>query len=105
MAQVQYDALQVTVLAEKTQVMQVMQQMMQPADGSVTPPAKLPQLAAPPVLRGEQAPERFTTPDAPGSTTTKFKMAKPDLKPQGAPTAARGPVQANRNQGVRKENT
>jgi hypothetical protein len=53
-----------------------------------------------PLIRAPHSPESFSTPDGSGSSTLKVSYPKPDT---GKTQAPRGPVQANRNQGVRKE--
>jgi len=58
-----------------------------------------------PLIRGMQEPEKYSTVDAPGSTTAKLKFPRATPKlPTGTPQAARGPVQANRNAGARPVN-
>jgi hypothetical protein len=84
------------------------QMMLQaPADGTSdaqTPPPNI----SPPMLRGIQEPEKFTTIDGTGSSTAKIKLPKPQVsptpKPDKGPQKPRGPVQAARNAGARKEN-
>jgi hypothetical protein len=58
---------------------------------------------SPPLVRTTQPPERYTTPDGSGSSTPKITLPKPELPQTGTTQAPRGPVQALRNQGVRKE--
>jgi hypothetical protein len=64
-------------------------------------------LGSEPMVRPPQPPEKFTTPDGSGSSTPKFKLPKPSLKPPAAATGQtqkpRGGVQTLRNAGVRKE--
>lgn len=55
-----------------------------------------------PLIRAPRSAESFTTPDGSGSSTIKIAYPKPEV-PNQKPQAARGGVQANRNQGVRKE--
>lgn len=118
-AQAQLDALEILNQQSRVGIMQALQAMQQaaqpttdPVTGATVPgaPAPDPSIMGPkaslPMMRMTQPPEKFTTPDATGSSTTKFKDATPAMqspKAAQAPKAARGPVQANRNAGARKE--
>lgn len=125
------------VIMQSIMAMQLMQQEAQQAQQAIDPatgqpipgvapaaPLKLPEplqmLGTLPMVRGMQPPDKFTTPDAHGSSTAKFKMPQPKLaapknpKPTpaqpaapstGQPQAPRGPVQTLRNAGLRKEDT
>lgn len=112
-AAVQLEALQMINLQTKVGIMQALQAMQQPqvdpATGEVKPPAPLPPLASLPLVRGMQPPEKFTTIDGSGSSTTKFKEPKPAMKPGGQtgapnPAAPRGPTETAQRAGVRKDN-
>jgi hypothetical protein len=75
-----------------------------PAAGDSSQFPHLKPLASAPLTRAMQMPERFTTPDGAGSSTVKVKLPSP-TPPSQAPQAARGPTQALRNAGLRKEDT
>ena len=102
-AQAQLDALQ--AINKQTEV--ATQQAQQAAATGQQPGQPLKPLGSEPMVRPAQPPEKFTTPDGSGSSTTKFKLPKPDLKPPAAATGStqkpRGGVQTLRNAGVRKE--
>jgi hypothetical protein len=109
-AQAQLDALNILNLQSQVGIAQVLQQMQQPTvnpDGSVTPPPPLPPLGTLPLMRMQQPPMRFTTPDASGSSSTKFSMPKPGMKPvppsSAPPTAPRGKAEAAQRAGARKD--
>lgn len=114
-ARVQLEALEILNIQSQVGIMQVLQQMQQPTvnpDGSVTEPPPLPPMGTLPLMRMMQPPERFTTPDASGSSSFKFAMPKPGMKPASqvkpssasAPTKPRGPVETAQRAGVRKDN-
>lgn len=111
-AQAQLDALNILNLQSQVGIMQVLQAMQQPTvnpDGTVTQPPPLPPLGTLPLIRMQQPPMRYTTPDASGSSSTKFNLSKPNMKPvvkpssASAPTAPRGPVEAAQRAGARKD--
>jgi hypothetical protein len=107
-AQVQLDALNLAVLSAQVSIQQILQQMATPtvnADGSTSPPPE--PITSLPLLRMMQPPERFTTPDASGSSSFKEKLPAAGPKPMPAsakaPTAPRGPVEAAQRAGARKD--
>lgn len=102
-AQAQLDALQAINLQTMVAIQQAQLAMtMTPTDTTDDP--QMEPGGSPPLVRSMQPPMKFTTPDGAGSSTAKFKLPKPGgISSPNSPQAARGPVQANRNQGVRKE--
>ena len=111
-AQVQLDALKLAVLQAQVGIAQVVQQMNQPQvgpDGKPLPGADLTKpIISLPLERMMQPPERFTTPDASGSSSFKFNLPAAGPKPvppsSKAPTAPRGPVETAQRAGARKDN-
>jgi phage portal protein BeeE len=116
-AQVQLEALQMINLQTHVAIMQAMQAMSTPQvgpDGKPVPgtgkPPDLQALGTLPLMRVMQPPERFTTPDASGSSSFKFNMPAPNMQTQvkprtaAAPTKPRGPVETAQRAGVRKDN-
>lgn len=103
-AQVQYDALAGEVAVLKEQVKQA-RQATQAGAGALQAGV------TPPLIRPMQMPEKFTTPDGSGSSTSKVKLPKPKLQPptnkpagQGGPSEApRGPVETAQRAGQRKD--
>lgn len=114
-AQAQLDALQATVKETQVATQQAQQAMKQAAQAAAAgqppqPGATLKPQISPPLVRPAQLPEKYTTPDGSGSSTAKVKLMKPQVKPpkgatSGAPQKPRGPVQASRNAGQRKEDS
>lgn len=103
-AQAQIEALEILNQQARVGIMQALAGMQ--AGGAGAPgAAKMGPSGSLPLVRGAQPPEKFTTPDGAGSSTAKFKLPAPAMQiPKTAgPQAARGPVQANRNAGQRKE--
>jgi hypothetical protein len=106
----QLAALNLAVLQAQVGIAQIVMQMQQPvvnADGSTTPPPDMTPITSLPLLRMMQPPERFTTPDASGSSSFKMNLPKTGPKPMppsaAAPTAPRGPVEAAQKVGARKD--
>jgi hypothetical protein len=111
-AEVQLDALRLAVLTAQVQIAQVIQQMSTPqVDAEGKPiagtgkPPDLQAITSLPLQRMTQPPERFTTPDAKGSSSFKFQAPQAQVKPAtaSAPTAPRGPVEAAQRAGARKD--
>jgi hypothetical protein len=112
-AEIQRDALKLAVLQAEVGIMQAIQQMSTPqldAEGKPVPgtgkPPEMTPITSLPLLRMMQPPERFVTPDASGSSSFKFDMPAPKVKPttNTAPTAPRGKVEAAQRAGARKDN-
>jgi phage portal protein BeeE len=100
-AQAQLDAIQSEIALMKEQVKQA---KLETAMGAVAGASSKPPIT-PPIIRGAQEPEHYTTIGGQGSSTTKLKMPTPKLAPpRQTPQAARGPVQAAKNAGIRKPN-
>lgn len=81
-AQAQLDALLVVNEETQTMIDQAKQQMEQQAQQTSAPAqaVKLQAGISEPLTRPMQMPERYTTPDASGSSTAKVKLLKPALK-------------------------
>lgn len=105
-----YQQTQIAIQQAQVQLAMQLHSAMNPtADGETPPPLKPPEdLISLPLTRPPKMPESFSTPDGSGNTTAKVKYPKPQLAPVNANSpsqAPRGPVQANRAQGNRQEQT
>lgn len=107
-AEVQLEALKLAVLQSQVSIMSSVQQMQQPQigpDGKPVPGTGQIDMGQPitslPLQRMIQPPERFTTPDASGSSSFKFNLPAPKPPNTNKP---RGPVEKAKTVGARKEN-